>query len=105
MPPAAFFGITEGPDVELLQRRLTPHPAATYDSPLNIRQPVGNGLPTTYIACTLNPLTSIMPMRQWARQRAAAHDGWSYEELPTVHNAMMTAPALLTQALLSIAER
>lgn len=105
VPPTSFFGITEGPDVEWLQRRLTPHPAATYDSPLNIRHPVGNGLPTTYIGCTLNPLASIEPMRQWARKRAADRDGWTYEELPTVHNAMMTEPDLLTRVLLRIAGR
>lgn len=105
VPPTSFFGITDGPDVEWLQRRLTPHPAATYDSPLNIRNPVGNGLPTTYIGCTLNPLASIEPMRQWARKRAADRDGWTYEELPTVHNAMMTKPDLLTRTLLRIAAR
>jgi pimeloyl-ACP methyl ester carboxylesterase len=105
VPPPAFFGITEGPDAEWLQRRLTPHPAATYDSPLDIRNPVGNGLPATYIGCTVNPLASIEPMRQWARKRAADRDGWTYQELPTVHNAMMTAPDLLTRALLQIAAR
>ena len=44
-------------------------------------------------------------MRQWARKRAADGNGWTYQELPTVHNAMMTASALLTRTLLQIAAR
>lgn len=99
VPPTSFFGISTGPDADWLKRRLTPHPAATYDSPLNVRNPIGNGLNTTYIACTENPLASIESMRQWARKQP----GWKYEELATVHNAMMSAPDALTAKLLNIA--
>jgi len=98
-PPTSFFGINDGPDAEWLRRRLTPHPSATYDSPLRLSKPVGAGLPVTYIGCTVTPLASIESMRQWARRQP----GWKYEELPTVHNAMMTAPDALTQMLLRIA--
>lgn len=98
-PPAAFFGISDPADVAWLQRRLTPHPAATYDSPLTLANPVGNGLPRTYIACTREALASIEPMRQWVRQQA----GWRYEEMAEVHNVMMTAPDVLTRRLLEIA--
>ena len=40
------------PRADWLRRRLTPHPAGTYESPLRLQNPVGNGLPCTYIACT-----------------------------------------------------
>jgi pimeloyl-ACP methyl ester carboxylesterase len=104
VPPTEFFGIAQGPDADWLRRRLTPHPAATYDSPLDIRNPVGNGLPTTYIGCTVNPLASIEPMRQWARDQAAqTGSNWRYEELQAVHNAMMSAPDTLVRMLLRIA--
>ena len=102
-PPPSFFGVTDPSDVAWLQRRLTPHPAMTYDSPLTLRAPVGNGVPATFIGCTINPLASIEPMRQWARTRAATGGGWTYEELATVHDAMVTAPDLLTQTLLRLA--
>lgn len=103
VPPVSYFGISEPADTAWLQRRLTPHPAVTYDSPLTLRAPVGNGVPATYIGCTVNPLTSIEPMRQWAREQAAARKDWTYEQLPAVHNAMMTVPELLTQSLLRLA--
>jgi hypothetical protein len=85
--------------VAWLQRRLTPHPAGTYDSPLTLANQVGNGLPRTYIACTRDALASIEPMRQWVRQQP----GWRYEEMAEVHNVMMTAPDTLTRRLLDIA--
>ncbi|VTU34351.1 haloalkane dehalogenase [Variovorax sp. PBS-H4] len=103
VPPASYFGISEPSDTAWLQRRLTPHPAVSYDSPLTLRAPVGNGVPATYIGCTVNPLASIEPMRQWARTQAAAGKDWTYEQLPSVHNAMMTVPELLTQSLLRLA--
>lgn len=103
VPPASYFGITEREDTAWLQRRLTPHPAVTYDSPLTLRAPVGNGVPATYIGCTVKPLASIEPMRQWAREQAAAGKGWTYEQLSSVHNAMMAEPELLTQSLLRLA--
>lgn len=101
VPPTTFFGIPENsPDGQWLKRQLTPHPAMTYDSPLQIQNPVGNGLPTTYIGCTKDPLASIESMRQWAR----AKQGWQYIELAAVHNAMMTEPQKLTELLVSIAD-
>lgn len=99
VPSTSFFGIESGPDADWLKRRLTPHPAGTYDSPLNIKNPIGNGLNTTYISCTEKPLASIESMRQFARKQP----GWKYEELATVHNAMMSAPEALTAKLLNIA--
>jgi hypothetical protein len=38
-----------------VKRRLTPHPVSTFDSPMWIDNPVGNGRPLTYIHCT-NPV-------------------------------------------------
>lgn len=98
-PPPSFFGVTDEADAAWMKARLTPHPAATYDSLLNIRNPVGAGLPTTYISCTRNALASIEPMRKWARERA----DWTHQELDAVHNVMMTEPGALTQRLLEIA--
>jgi hypothetical protein len=53
-PPPSAFGVPDGPDAEWVKRRLTPHPISTYESKLNIKGPVGNNLPRTYVRCT-NP--------------------------------------------------
>jgi len=35
-----------------LAAKLTPHPLGTYESPLNLKEQIANGLPATYISCT-----------------------------------------------------
>jgi hypothetical protein len=52
-PPVAAFGVPEDHErAAWVRRRLTPHPAGTYRTPLRLDHSVGNGLPCTYIACT-----------------------------------------------------
>ena len=77
-----------------------PDPPAghTHDTPLRLRNPVGNGLPCTYIACTDPPLASIAPSHRWVRDRP----GWAWLEIATGHDAMVTAPAELTRQLAAI---
>src|SRR5258705_105965 len=82
-PPPSVFGISDAKDTDWVKRRLTPHPLNTYTSPLNIKGPVGNNLPRTYIACTnpttrsnwslcRGPATSAMGSRCGARCRMAS---------------------------------
>jgi pimeloyl-ACP methyl ester carboxylesterase len=102
-PQPAFFGIPDGPDAAWVARRMTPHPIATYEQPLELRSPViGNGLPCTYIAC-VDPL---YPPFEVYRQRVKGFiaDGlpWSWRELATGHAAMVLAPEALTEVLLTI---
>lgn len=86
-PDPAVFGVA-GPDREWLLRRLTPQPVHTHDTPMRLAQPLGNGLPCSYIACTDPALPNIEPSRRWAR----AQVGWDWHELRTGHDAMVTAP-------------
>ncbi len=96
---AASFGMVPGtPDEAWVQRRLTDQPMSLYSSPLNLKNPVGNGLPRTYIHCTKPSIVLLEPMRQWVREQ----DGWDWKELETGHNAMITAPDELTEMLLDI---
>ncbi|MBV1798163.1 hypothetical protein [Siccirubricoccus sp. G192] len=81
-----------------VRRRLTPHPAGTYDSPLVLRHPVGNGLPRTYIACT-DPWYGPL---EWARDWVRAQPGWNWQEIATGHDAMVTAPGELARMLAAI---
>ncbi|MEM9731697.1 MAG: alpha/beta hydrolase [Myxococcota bacterium] len=94
MPPPApeVFGL--GPEHRWASEQLTPHPMASYESPLRLAHPVGNGLPVSYVACT-KPWYATSKL--W-RDRAVAH-GWAITTLPTAHDAMVLAPEA-TAALL-----
>jgi hypothetical protein len=56
-------------------------------------------VPRAFIDCTSPAWPSIAPMRQ----RVRSEPGWRVRELPTGHDAMVSAPAALTQLLLDAA--
>ncbi|MBL6455080.1 alpha/beta hydrolase [Belnapia sp. T6] len=98
-PPVAAFGVPEDhPRAAWLRRRMTPHPAGTYRTPLHLRHPPGNGLPRSYIACT-DPWYAPLA---WARERVKTQPGWNWLEIATGHDAMVTAPEELARMLLAI---
>jgi pimeloyl-ACP methyl ester carboxylesterase len=98
-PPPSAFGVSTAEDVEWVKRRLTPHPLTTFASPLNIKGPTGNNLARTYIACT-NPIYGPL---EASRNAVKGQPGWSWVEIATGHDAMVTAPEELTRLLLEIA--
>ena len=98
-PPVSAFGVPEDhPLAPWVRRRLTPHPAGTYQSPLRLANPVGNGLPCTYIACTAPWYAPLAWTRDWVRGRP----GWDWREIATGHDAMVTAPQELARMLEAI---
>ncbi len=98
-PPAAGLGVTDFADAAWVERRMTPQPFSTFTAPIRLANPLGNGLPVTYIRCT-DP--AYAPMAASAA-RAKATPGWTYVELATGHDAMVTAPAELTAILAGLA--
>ena len=92
VPPNSpgYYGITDPQMAAWLQTKLTPHPFQTYFDKLQLRNPLGNGVPATYIACAK------------PRELAKSMQGWTYLELPTAHNAMMLMPRELTEMLAGI---
>jgi len=97
-PPTTAFGIpADHPDTAWVTRRLTPHPAGTYESPLRLRHAVGNGRPATYIVCTEPLYAPLEASRDWVRRA-----GWPMLEIRTGHDAMVTAPAELAALLAAI---
>ena len=99
-PPPSAFGIPDDhPGAEWVRRRLTPHPAGTYESPLRLENPVGNGRPRTYIACTAPAYGALEASRRWVMRQS----GWNWQEIATGHDAMVTAPAELARMLLAVA--
>ena len=98
--PPESFGVTDPADIAWLARRLTPHPLGTYTSPLNIRNPVGNGLPRTYVACTNPGYGFLDPVKTWLR----GQEGWRVLAIASGHDAMITAPDELARILTEFAE-
>jgi pimeloyl-ACP methyl ester carboxylesterase len=85
--PVDSFGVTKPDDVAFLQGRLTPHPLATFSTPLRLAGPAGNGLPARYITCTDPVYVPAKLMLERARDR-----GWPASELKAGHDAMVVAP-------------
>lgn len=96
VPPVSAFGVPEEhPDAVLMRHRLTPHLVATYESPLTLRHPVGNGRPCVYIHCTRPDYAPL----EASRLRARTRTDWAWLEIATGHDAMITAPDLLSDML------
>ena len=64
-----------------------------------MKNPIGNNLPRTYVAC-LNPdFPGARPSRAWVKQQ----EGWTWIEMQTGHLPMVTHPEELTSVLIKIA--
>jgi len=93
-PPPAAFGIVDETQARFVQSRLTPHPFATYTSPLRLTNQVGNGVPATYVVCTDPIYQPLETSRTWVRAA-----GWKSVEIRTGHDAMVIAPDRLADLL------
>jgi hypothetical protein len=99
VPPITAFGIPDDhPSAGWVRRHLTPHPIRTYEDPLRLKHPVGNGRPRTYIVCTQ---PSHGPLR-YVQEAIMRQPGWIWHKMATGHDAMVLAPELLTQILAAI---
>ncbi|MEY4099728.1 MAG: hypothetical protein RL300_899 [Pseudomonadota bacterium] len=101
IPPPAVenFGIVDPAMKAWVGDRLTPHPYQTYFDRLELKHPLGNGLPVTYIAAS----APLFPNTAHSRQVAREQPGWNYLEIPTGHNVMLLMPEELTKMLDGIA--
>lgn len=97
LPPV--WGIEQGtPEYDWAVRQLTPHPLGSYTSPLTLNNPIGNGLPATYIHCT----EPSHPVLESSRELAKTQKGWNWVEIEAPHEAHITHPDLLTGVLLKV---
>lgn len=97
-PPPSAFGVSDAEDTEWVKRRLTPHPLSTYTSKQNIKGPVGNHLPRTYVHCTGPSYGALQASRDWVK----AQQGWRFAEIATGHDAMVTSPDELARLLIGV---
>jgi hypothetical protein len=63
-----------------------------------LAHPIGNGRRKVYIASTDPEYGPLQPARDYVR----AQPGWTWREIATGHDSMVTAPARLAELLLEI---
>ena len=100
-PPEATkknLGLTDDEDVRLISSHATPHPIATFESPLLLKNEFGHGLPKTYIAGT-NP---ALPAIEGSKKRVKEQQGWNWKEIASGHAPMITHPEELSEILLAL---
>lgn len=99
-PAATAFGVTDPDDVAWVARRLRPHPYGCYLSPQRLPNLArGRGaaaLPRTYIDC-IKPLYSDF---NGLKGRLRADPAWTYLEIATGHDAMVSAPGEVAELLM-----
>ncbi|HUH60660.1 MAG TPA: alpha/beta fold hydrolase [Candidimonas sp.] len=98
-PRPKSLGLTEPDDIAFVESRLTPQPLGTYETSLQLNHPIGNGLPSTYVHCTLPSFGAVQESRDWVK----SNTDWPWMELQTGHDAMVSAPSLVTKLLCSLA--
>ena len=98
-PPPSAFGVLDTADAAWLTRRLSPHPFSTFVSPLSIRNPLGNGVARTYVACTAPVYAPLNGVKAWVR----AQSGWGWREMDAGHDAMVSAPDIVARLLVELA--
>jgi pimeloyl-ACP methyl ester carboxylesterase len=101
--PSSMLGISDSKMSEWVQERLTPHPHSTYEDPPPIPDDPAKSasIPSTYIHCSLGPLSSWMEPFA-ARSRKFKWDVYAVE---AGHDVMITDPNKLAEILLQIANR
>ena len=102
LPAAAptAFGLNEA-DAAWVGRRMTAHPGGVYDQALNYDAQRWSGLRRCFIDCSDPALPTIQATRDKVRQQS----GWRWIDIPTGHDAMVSAPEALIKALLSLTEQ
>lgn len=96
VPPPALsaLGLTDPRLVDEITPLLTPHPLSAYSCELMLRNPLTNGVRSTYIVCSDPAFALLEPSHVIARKAGSA-----FKEIKTGHEAMLTMPAELAQML------
>ena len=95
-PPLSAFGLTDPVISAAVTPWLTPHPLSVYESALELRNPLGNGVPASYIVCSDPVFAPLEPSRAIARRM-----GCRFHSIPTNHEVMFTQPLELAQMLMA----
>lgn len=93
----AYWGVA-GTDADWVLRRLTPHPFATYITPLQYDKDSWEKIPRTYIQCT----APHHPALGESQAKLRANPRWKWIEFPAGHDAMVSHPVELARVLESV---
>lgn len=97
-PPVSALGVSDGEDAAWLTALLTDQPLRSFTQPLPEQVESAISLPRTFIHCTEGPIApSFAPFAEQVRSNPT----WSYHELATGHDAMITAPEELARLLVA----
>jgi pimeloyl-ACP methyl ester carboxylesterase len=96
--PLAPFGVTKPEDVAWAQPRLRPQPYLTFAQPLKLRGGAPR-IPRVFIRCMAPAYPNFEPFAQRLRN----DPNWKYLEVAGGHDAMISNPRGLADALLSLA--
>lgn len=96
--PPDVFGL-QAEDAAWVSRRVTPQPGGCYDEALHFDAERLAALPRSFIDCT----DPALPTIDRARRRVREQPGWKLMEIPTGHDAMISAPEALLAHLLALA--
>jgi pimeloyl-ACP methyl ester carboxylesterase len=98
-PNAAMWGLS-GPLLEMVNRRMTPHPAMTLEEPLVLTRNGPYAVPRrTYVDCT----QPAMPPFVETKARLAGDARWNYITVPAGHEVMLTHPQWVVDILARLA--
>ena len=100
VPAADLFGVTNPHDVEWMHERLTPQPIRTLIDKISLSLHKAESLPRTYMFCSKETPISRREFYEEFRDDPT----WQMIVLDAVHDAMITEPEVVTEALLAIAE-
>lgn len=98
-PPAAVFGVIDPAQARHVEAHLTPQPLGAYTSALKLAHPVTNRVPAIYVQCTDPVYAGLQAARDWVQANRMQR-----VEIATGHDAMITAPDLLTDLLEQLSE-
>ncbi len=98
-PDASAFGLKDE-DAAWVNRQQRPQPLGTYVQGLNFSVERVAKIPRQFIDCVAPASPGIGPSRLRARDPNFWGGGWQVSELQTGHDAMVSAPQALIEALL-----
>ncbi len=108
IPSRGDYGVTTEPDRSWVLRSVTPQPLKTLEQPLHLNNPaIVSTNPRTHIDCTGSGGASFRLRNLLRRLQAPSalpprEAGWRLRQLPTGHDAMITAPRELADLLLEV---
>jgi pimeloyl-ACP methyl ester carboxylesterase len=86
--PAEAFGLTDPADIAYVSERLRAQPLATFEEPLEFSWATLAKIPKVYVHCK-EPWFSYETFLTFRAKAQAL--GWGYDEIPSSHEAMLTA--------------